>query len=92
MTTHMVICRFEDGTDMDDVFAVVAEEQAKVAELVSEGRVGSIHLALARGTVFIETFADDVAAAEATVRSLPMARWWTIDVYPCGVPAIGSGA
>ena len=71
---------------MAEVFAVVAEEQAKVAELVAQGRVGAIHLALSRGTVFIETFADDSEAAEATVRSLPMARWWDLDVYPIGAP------
>lgn len=71
---------------MAEVFAVVAKEQTKVAELSAEGRVGSIHLALSRGTVFIETFADDPEAAETTVRSLPMARWWDIDVYPIGAP------
>lgn len=88
MTTFMAVCTFKDGTDMADVFAVVAEEQAMVATLVAEGRIGSIHLALSRGTVFIETFADDENAASATVRSLPMAIWWDIDFFPIGAPAI----
>jgi muconolactone delta-isomerase len=81
MEPFMVICRFKEGTSMDEVFAVVADEQAQVKILEAEGRIGSIHLSLARGTVFIEVFAADEAAADVTVRTLPMARWWDIDVY-----------
>lgn len=92
MPTHMVICRFKDGTDMAEVFAVVAEEQAMVAALVAEGRLGSIHLSLARGTVFIEALADDAETAATTVRSLPMARWWDLDVYPIGAPTSAGAA
>lgn len=67
---------------MDEVFAVVAEEQAQVAALVADERLGDVHLSLARGTVFIEVFADDADAAAETVRTLPMAKWWDLDVYP----------
>ena len=88
METFMVVCTFKEGTDMADVFAVVAEEQAKVAALAAEGRLGSIHLALARGTVFIETFAEDLDGAAATVGSLPMAKWWNIDVFSTGAPSL----
>ena len=87
MATQMVICTFRQGTDMADVFAVVDEEQRRVAELVTEGRIGSIHLSLARGTVFIESFAADESDALATVRSLPMARWWDLDVFPVAAPS-----
>ena len=87
MNTHMVVCTFRPGTDMADVFAVVAEEQAQVQALEREGRIGTIHLALARGTVFLEIFADDPAGAEATVRTLPMATWWDLDVFPIAAPA-----
>ena len=87
MNTFMVVCTFRDGTTMEEVFAVVAEEQARVAELEREGRVGRIHLALARGTVFIETFADGPEGAADTVRSLPMAKWWDLDVFPVGPPS-----
>ena len=69
---------------MDEVFAVVAEEQAQVKVLEDEGRVGTISLSLARGTVFI---ADDAEQASATVHTLPMARWWELDVFPLGAPA-----
>ena len=86
MDAFMVVCTFREGTDMAEVFAVVAEEQATVAALEAEGRIGTIRLALARGTVFIETFAEDADAAEATVRTLPMARRWVLDVFPLAAP------
>lgn len=88
----MVVATFRDGTDMDDVFAVIPEERARVAELEQDGRVGDIHLSLARGTVFIEVHADDPDDAAATVRTLPMARWWDLDVFPLGAAAIPGAA
>jgi muconolactone delta-isomerase len=88
----MVVCTFKEGTVMSDVFAVVAEEQAAVAALEAEGRVGSINLSLARGTVFIEAFAPTGDEASATVQSLPMARWWDLDVYPLAAPVRPGGA
>lgn len=92
MATHVVICTFKEGTVMDEVFAVVAEEQAQVKALEDEGRLGSVHLSLARGTVFLEVFADDPAGAEATVHTLPMSRWWDLDVYPIAAPVAPGGA
>ena len=92
MRAFMVICTFKEGTDMAEVMSVVAEEQAQVAALTAEGRVGSLHLSLARGTVFIEAFADDEGDAGETVRTLPMARWWDLDVYPLSAPPAGGGA
>jgi len=87
MASFMVVCTFKEGTVMDDVFAMVAEEQAKVRELTAEGLLGSVYLATAaRGTVFLETFADDAEAATDIVRSLPMAKWWDLDVYPLNPP------
>ena len=85
----MVVCAFRAGTDMREVFAVVAEEQAAVAALSAEGTLGDIRLALVRGTVFIQAFGADAEAATAAVRSLPMAKWWDVDVFPIAVPAIG---
>lgn len=82
----MVVCVFRAGTDMREVFAVVSEEQAAVAALSAEGRLGDIRLSLARGTVFIQAFAADAEEASALVRSLPMARWWDIDSFPIAAP------
>ena len=92
MDPFMAICTFKEGTAMEDVFAVVAEEQAQVKILETQGRIGSIHLSLARGTVFIEIFADDEGDAAATVRTLPMSKWWDIDVYPLAAPVISEEA
>ena len=91
MQPFMVVSTFKDGTVMDDVYAVVAEEQAQVKVLEDEGRIGAVHLSLARGTIFIETFADDADQAKATIQTLPMAQWWTIDVFPTAPPG-GPGA
>ena len=88
----MVMCRFREGTVMSEVFAVVGEEQAAVAALVAQGRVGDIRLSLARGTVFIVVFAGSPDEAKATVGSLPMAKWWDLDVYPIAAPAVPGGA
>lgn len=91
MPAFMVICTFREGTDMGEVMSVVEEEQAQVAALSAAGRVGALHLSLARGTVFIETFADDVDDAADTVRTLPMAAWWDLDVFPLGAPPVRGG-
>jgi muconolactone delta-isomerase len=88
----MVVCTFRAGTDMREVFAVVAEEQAAVATLSAQGRVGDIRLSLARGTVFIQVFGADAGEATASVRSLPMARWWDIDAFPIAAPAAGGAS
>ena len=83
----MVVCTFKPGTEMSDVYSVVAEEQAKAAELQAAGKIGAIHLAtISRGTVFIETFAENLEEATATIQSLPMAVWWDIDVFPLSAP------
>lgn len=87
MEKFMVVCKFKQGTEMKDVYSVVAEEQAKAAELQAAGKIGAIHLAtISRGTVFIETFAENIEDATATIQSLPMAVWWEIDVFPLSAP------
>jgi len=91
MDAFMVVCTFKQGTQMSEVFAVVAEEQAQVARLEAEGRIGSVHLALARGTVFIEAFGEDVDDVEATIRSLPMSTWWDLDTFALGAPSTSGG-
>lgn len=83
----MVVCTFKQGTEMKDVYSVIAEEQAKAAELQAAGKIGAIHLAtISRGTVFIETFAENLEEATSTIQSLPMAVWWDIDVFPLSAP------
>ncbi|KFF58729.1 hypothetical protein JF66_16470 [Cryobacterium sp. MLB-32] len=86
MNAFMMICTFKPGTVMDEVFAVAAEEQAKVRSLQDASRLGAVRLSLARGTVFLEVFAEDSNAAEITVHELPMAKWWDVEAYPLAGP------
>lgn len=88
MSAFMVVAVFRPGTEMREVFAVAADEAAQVESLRAEGRLGAVHLSLARGTVFFELDAPDVAGASAVIESLPMARWWDVEVYPIAVPVI----
>ena len=81
MIQFMVVSTFHDGVDMKEVLLVVEEEKLKVKELQEQGRLGEIRLAVPQGKVFLDVFAVDEAEAEATVRELPMAQWWSISVY-----------
>ena len=93
MEKFMVICTFTPGTDMAEVMGVVAQEQAKVKELTSAGKIGSLFLATReRGTVFLEVIAGDIDEARQTVLSLPMSKWWDLDLYPLNAPVAGEGA
>lgn len=88
MTAFMVVATFKPNTSMEEVFSVVAEEQAKVAELQAAGTIGEIRLATAsRQTVFLEVFGSSMQDAESSVRLLPMAKWWDLDIYPLNEPA-----
>jgi phosphoribosyl-dephospho-CoA transferase len=84
----MVVGTFKPNTDMQEVFAIVAEELAQVAVLRSAGQLGSIHLSQPRATVFLEIFAPDEPHAVAIVTSLPMSRWWDLDLYPTSEPTL----
>lgn len=93
MATFMVIGAFSPETDLPLMSTVLAEEVAQVKALQSEGRLGSVHISPARGRVFLEIIAEDDAAANATVQTLPMAKWWTVDVYPTiGPPPADAGS
>lgn len=83
MNGFMVVATFKPGTSMEEVLTVVAEEQAKVAELRTAGSIGEIRLATAsRQTVFLEVFGTTAEDAQSTVRTLPMAKWWDLDIFP----------
>lgn len=88
MKSFMVVATFTPGTSMADVMAVVPEEQARMAELRAEGRIQGLYLATAaRQTVFMESFGEDVDDVVAMVKTLPMAQWWDLDVFPLNPPA-----
>ena len=81
MAQFMVVSTFFEGADMREVLQVVEEEKAKVKELQEQGRLGQIRLAVPQGKVFLDVFANDEDEAIATVKELPMARWWNLDAY-----------
>ena len=88
LNPFMVVATFKPGTHMPDVFAVVPEEQERVRQLQAEGRVNTVYLATAaRQTVFLESFGNDIDDVLAMVNTLPMAKWWDIDVFPLNPPA-----
>jgi len=88
MKHFMVVAAFKPGTHMPDVMSVVPEEQARMSELQAEGRINALYLATAaRQTVFMESFGDDIDDVLAMVNTLPMAKWWDIDVFPLNPPA-----
>lgn len=93
MSSHMVVATFKPDVDMADVLPVVPQEQARIAELQAEGRIGALYLATAaRKTVFLEVLDETSDGAVATVNTLPMARWWDLDVFPLNPPATTQGA
>ena len=59
MNTFMVVARFRSDTDMAQVRSVVEAEWEQVRVLKSEGRLGALHISMARGTIFLEIFAPD---------------------------------
>ncbi len=88
MNTYIVVATFKPNSNMQEVFAVVNEERAQVVVLRSAGQLGFVHLSLARNTVFLEILAPDETQARAVVNSLPMSRWWDIDLYPTVEPTL----
>lgn len=82
MAQYMAISTFFENTDMSEVLQVVAEERAKVQELQEQGRLGQIRLAVPKGKVFLDVFAESDEEAISVVRELPMAKWWDVEVFP----------
>ena len=50
------------------------------------GRVDQWRRVFKPGITIRPIFAEDAAGAEATVRTLPMAAWWDLDVFAVGAP------
>ncbi|MCX6434154.1 MAG: hypothetical protein NTX29_15760 [Actinobacteria bacterium] len=82
MGTFIAVATFSPETDLPQMNNVIAEEVAQVRALTAAGRLGAVHISPSRGRVFLEVHADDELGARATVETLPMAKWWAIDVYP----------
>jgi len=93
MKSFMVMASFRPGTNMDDVLVHVGAEQARVAELESEGKLAAIYLATAeRQTIFLVINAITADEATAIVTTLPMSAWWDLNVFPLNAPAVPKGS
>ncbi len=86
MDPYMVVATFKPGTHMPDVFAMVPEEQAQAAALTDAGKIGQIFLATAQGKVFIYGFGESDEDMQATIESLPMSKFWDLEIYPIAQP------
>ena len=86
MSTFIAVATFSPETDLPQMNAVIAEEVAQVRALTAAGLLGAVHVSPTRGRVFIEVRADDEHAARAVVETLPMAKWWQIDLFPTMAP------
>lgn len=81
MKQFMAVSTFLEGVDMQEVLSVVPEEKMKVAELQNAGQLGQIRMAVPRGKVFLDVFAETDQAALEVIQELPMSQWWAIEVF-----------
>lgn len=91
MKLTMVVATFKPGTNREEVFLVVREEVAQVERLRAEKRMGTVHISMPRETVFIEVFSDSEESVRETIATLPMAKWWDIDLFPVTLPPTERG-
>lgn len=86
MNKFMVVCTFRPEMVWDEVTAMVPEEIAAMKVLEAEGVLGAVHVSVARDKVFLEVSAEDAAQAMATVKRLPMSKWWDLGPYQIAIP------
>ena len=87
MNSFMVVATFKDGVTQDDIRALVPAEQAQAKILEEQGLLGVIKVAMPRRTVFLEAFGHDNEAVLETIRTLPLAALWNIEIFQTTPPA-----
>jgi hypothetical protein len=80
--TFMVVATFHPDTDFDALQALLPAEEQQIEVLRSAGRVGAVHVSPARLTAFAEVIAADEEDAAATAATLPLSRFFDVEVYP----------
>jgi len=90
METFIVVATFSPEKDLPLMNEVMAAEVAQVQVLRAGGRLGAVHISPRRGHVFLEVLAEDEGVAMTTVQTLPMAKWWAIDIFPTMQPRVES--
>lgn len=87
MKQFMVVRTFRPNTVNEDVTAMIPEEIAQVRILEEEGVLKGVRVSVARDKVFLDVISNDTEGAEATVRRLPMSKWWELDIYQIAMPS-----
>ncbi|MEI6169915.1 MAG: hypothetical protein WCP56_02855 [Candidatus Saccharibacteria bacterium] len=91
MKSYIIIAKFKDGVTADKISELIPAEQKQAEILKDNGLLGEIKVAMPRRTVFIEAFGNDVDIVLENIKTLPMAKLWSIDIYavtpPSGSPA-----
>ena len=84
--TFMVVGTLRAGTDPAALSASRDDEQKQLDVLRSAGKVGAHYVSPARRATFIEIVAADEGEVSQTLKTLPFARFFDIDVYPTVPP------
>jgi hypothetical protein len=87
MNSYMVVATFKDGVTQEEIRALVPAEQAQAKILEEQGLLGVIKVAMPRRTVFLEAFGEDNEGVLETIRTLPLAILWDIEVFQTTPPA-----
>ena len=84
--TFMVFATLRADTDFAEFSALRQDEQKRLEELRSEGRVGAHYVSPARGATFVEIIGADEKEVAETLETLPFARFFDAEVYPTTPP------
>ncbi|MDT8911339.1 muconolactone Delta-isomerase family protein [Amycolatopsis sp. PS_44_ISF1] len=84
--TFMVAAVLREDADLAEFAALRGEEEKQLERLRAEGRIGAHYVSPARRATFVEVIAADVPQVEATLATLPFARFFEADIYPTTPP------
>ena len=87
MKTFMVIAKFKVGVTPEQIRELIPAEQVQAEILKRRGLIGEIKVAMPKRTVFIEANGESEEEAEASIRSLPLAKIWDIELFETTPPA-----
>lgn len=82
MARFMAVAKYSEGANWSEMGQHLPAEQARVAELFSEGVLERLDLAQDRSTVFLTFKAEHEAQARAALASLPLSVYWTVEMVP----------
>lgn len=87
MKTFMVIAKFMNGVTPEQIRDLIPAEQLQAEILKNKGLIGEIKVAMLKRTVFLEANAESEVEAEASIRTLPLAKLWDIEIFETTPPA-----